>query len=376
MKKSFIYQKFVFCLFIITILVALSVPVSAGIALTVEPGCGIRPGEQYITIINGEPSTSYWVFITNCGLTEEKYPKIIFDNSNIYQDNPDEFKSAVGSLAPLDPTTDELISGSWCKYITGTDGTGQIKWSTDVASEGNTFQFRAISVNDTTQFDVSKGKVEKRAVSITISGDGSYYDYETLVVSGTNTASYITYLFITGPNLPSNGARLDLPSVSSITGDDTTFAHTEVKSDNTWEYRFYPENLNLVSGEYEIYGVSEPKSKSNLNDAKYGMTSFILKSTATQTITPTITATPTPTVTFTPTSTTTSTSTVVSTTIPTTTITQTITSTPTYDIQSDVEDIKKRTKELEEKTLTLEERLTKQETLVELIMNWFNSIFG
>ena len=70
--------------------------------------------------------------------------------------------------------------------------------------------------------------------------------------------------------------------------------------------------------------------------------------------------------------------TVTSTPVLKTTVTQTRTTTsaPTYDIQSDVEELKKRTDDLEEKTLTLEERLTKQETMVEMILNFFNSIFG
>jgi len=58
------------------------------------------------------------------------------------------------------------------------------------------------------------------------------------------------------------------------------------------------------------------------------------------------------------------------------TITNTPLPSPTYDAQAEIESLREKTKELEEKSANLEERLAKQETLVEMIMNYFHSIFG
>ena len=51
-------------------------------------------------------------------------------------------------------------------------------------------------------------KVEKGAVTIVAAGDESYYLGEEIKLSGTNTETYKTYLFIVGPNLPAHGASL------------------------------------------------------------------------------------------------------------------------------------------------------------------------
>ena len=50
-------------------------------------------------------------------------------------------------------------------------------------------------------------KVEKGAVTIVAAGDQSYYLGEEIKFSGTNTESYKTYLFIMGPNLPSEWCK-------------------------------------------------------------------------------------------------------------------------------------------------------------------------
>ena len=49
---------------------------------------------------------------------------------------------------------------------------------------------------------------QKGAVTIVAAGDQSYYLGEEIVLSGTNTESYQTYLFLIGPNLPTQGAQI------------------------------------------------------------------------------------------------------------------------------------------------------------------------
>ena len=62
-------------------------------------------------------------------------------------------------------------------------------------------------------------KVEKGAVTIVAAGDQSYYLGEEIKLSGTNTESTTTYLFIIGPNLPRDGGILTNPK-DAVTPDD------------------------------------------------------------------------------------------------------------------------------------------------------------
>lgn len=61
--------------------------------------------------------------------------------------------------------------------------------------------------------DYDKVKVEKGAVTISASGDGSYYIGDEIKLTGTNTDSTNVFLFLTGQNLLENGIVLkDLPT--------------------------------------------------------------------------------------------------------------------------------------------------------------------
>ena len=66
------------------------------------------------------------------------------------------------------------------------------------------------------------------AVTITASGTGTYYMGEEITLSGTNTDSGTTYLFLTGPNLGTNGVTLVDPGVSVVNGSADTFTSVAV----------------------------------------------------------------------------------------------------------------------------------------------------
>jgi len=126
----------------------------------------------------------------------------------------------------------------------------------------------------TDQVDV---KVEKGAVTIVAAGDQSYYLGEEVKLSGTNTESATTYLFIIGPNLPPNGACLSSPRDPVVNGDVGSFESADVQSDNTWSYKWGTSQLALDAGTYTIYGVSQPVDKNSLNSVAYGTVSIIIK---------------------------------------------------------------------------------------------------
>jgi len=117
------------------------------------------------------------------------------------------------------------------------------------------------------------------AVTITASGTGTYYMGEEITLSGTNTDSGTTYLFLTGPNLGTNGVTLVDPGVSVVNGSADTFTSVAVEADDTWIYRWDTSSLprTLDAGGYTIYAVSEPRSKNTLSGVPYATTSVQLR---------------------------------------------------------------------------------------------------
>ncbi|MGD0535179.1 MAG: hypothetical protein ABR999_07030 [Methanoregula sp.] len=118
----------------------------------------------------------------------------------------------------------------------------------------------------------------KPVVTIVARGSQSYYFGEEVDISGINSASDSTYLFITGPNIPEGGVTLTPPKQKSVNGDPSTFTTVKTKPDKTWEYSFYTANLMMDAGSYTIYAVSKPTPKDQFdNTTTYGTVSLILK---------------------------------------------------------------------------------------------------
>jgi hypothetical protein len=118
---------------------------------------------------------------------------------------------------------------------------------------------------DEAGISVKKGGVEVGGPSAEVRGAQTYFLGEEITLSGTNTATNFTYLFITGPNLPSNGGQMTDPETPVYPADPETFARGEV-IDKKWEYKWQTANLNLDTGAYTIFAVSNPIDKSMLAD--------------------------------------------------------------------------------------------------------------
>jgi len=114
-------------------------------------------------------------------------------------------------------------------------------------------------------------------ITIEASGDGSYYMGEEVTFSGKNTGSDYAYLFLTGPNLPADGARLNDPFSAVISGSADTFASSAVNAGDTWQYRLDTNGLGLAPGTYTIYAVTGPKSKAELSAGIYDTATIIIK---------------------------------------------------------------------------------------------------
>ena len=107
---------------------------------------------------------------------------------------------------------------------------------------------------DTAEYDKVKVKVEKGAVTITASGDGSYYIGDEIKLTGTNTDSTLVFLFITGQNLLENGVQVKALPIKAAAKDNGQ--PVAVKTDNTWEYKWDTAGIALDTGAYTIYATS------------------------------------------------------------------------------------------------------------------------
>jgi hypothetical protein len=118
------------------------------------------------------------------------------------------------------------------------------------------------------------------AVTISASGDQSYYRGEEITFSGVNTETGTTCFFIVGPNLSPSGAQItsyNPTQTAVIDGAAATFKTVSVKDDNTWSWRWMTANVALDPGTYTIYAVSHPRNKNNLAGVIYGTVSIIIK---------------------------------------------------------------------------------------------------
>ena len=95
------------------------------------------------------------------------------------------------------------------------------------------------------------------------------YPGSEITLTGTSTGSDTVYLFVTGPNLPSAGGRLEDPDTPVQTGDPESFTTVTVDADDRWTYRWRTGEAGLDPGTYTVYAVDAPVDRSNLSGRGY-----------------------------------------------------------------------------------------------------------
>ena len=165
---------------------------------------------------------------------------------------------------------DVNIKDTWAYFETDASGKRMVQYNTAANTEDKTYTVKVYATNmDKTtaltartadvkglDYDSVKVKVEKGAVTITASGDGSYYIGDEIKLTGTNTDSDNIFLFLTGQNLIENGIVLkDLPTKTAAKfGMNQKVA---VKTDDTWEFKWDTSKIALDTGAYTIYATSK-----------------------------------------------------------------------------------------------------------------------
>ncbi|MDV0442848.1 hypothetical protein [Methanorbis rubei] len=267
---------------------------STGITITASTESVVRSNPFTVTV-SGLPNTPYYISL-DAG--KSPVPELIPGQPGVVRGSENPTVTMGGTAKPaLIPDGASSDPNSWGIVTTDASGKRVVQYSTNPVDnkpvEEGTYTIRINNVVDYGQ-SVGKGsdydrvnvKVTKGGMTISATsgtGSGSYYLGEEVKLTGTNTDSDTTYLFLTGPNLNSNGVKLDSPSTQGST-------KVPVKSDHTWEYRWDTSQTGLDAGSYTVYAVSTMNDKSHLSSTQYATYSIQLKQPSLSTGTSTVAA--------------------------------------------------------------------------------------
>jgi len=299
--------------------------------------------KSFSVTITGKPSTTYYLWVKGTSSMDGSYnhqPPMINANQNmVYNDSPSgsmtfpngtifypigsyQWQNGGGKTIRQDVSTDSnspygLNSTEYYALVnTSTSGVATVGWVTtnwtaaqqytirveqnfpidNGVGDGSGYGASYQSAGSSVKSDEVNINVQKGAVTIVAAGDQSYYLGEDIDLSGTNTESYQTYLFLIGPNLPSQGACIQNQDPRSygfnsagvagtgagytpgvVNGNANTFEAVSVNGDNTWSWQWGTQSYALDAGTYTIYAVSEPNDANNLLNDAYGTVSVIIK---------------------------------------------------------------------------------------------------
>ena len=230
--------------------------------------------KSFTVTVTGESKKEYYLWVKKAGnLEEDEYPWIAEGQPSV----------KIGTVIETDGLKDITpYKGQNATIETNAAGKRDVRFETSPKTDDRQFTIRVQDPQKPGTYDEVKVRVEKGAVSITASGTGVYFIGEEITLSGTCTDSDTVYLFLTGPNLPSRGVKLDDPTTDGRveTGEPESFTTEDVEADDTWTYKWDTGALEayLDAGGYTVYAVSQPVDKDDLADAEYDTAAVTLKS--------------------------------------------------------------------------------------------------
>ena len=249
-------------------------------------------GNPFSITITGVPNAEYFLWVKGsssmAGTTGEQPPMILTLQDGIKQDEiagpytigAYQYEGGAGKSIRNDVPDDPTYKGTKCYASVKLNSSGtrtvEFKTTKDTKDKKYTIRVERKSGNQYKSDEVDI-KVEKGDVTIVAAGDQSYYLGEEVKLSGTNSETDITYLYMTGPNLPTQGAMLKSPKKAVINGQAASFDQADVQDDDTFEFKWQTTNLEVDAGTYTIYAASAPVDKDNLNDAQYNTVSLVIK---------------------------------------------------------------------------------------------------
>jgi PKD repeat protein len=213
-------------------------------------------GNPFDLTVGGESGRTYFIYIQAAGGTSPaEYPFIAPGQPGV---------SSIGTAGPK--TVANATAASQANVTIGPSSTRTVRFATNSSTAPQDYTIEAIDWADPSRSASVTVSVEQGAVTVRETGTGTLRIGEEVTLSGTNTETAVTYLFITGPDLAANGTGLEDLATPCVTGDPGTFTQAVVGADDTWEYRWETAAIagSLVDGAYAVYAAAEPKSPEDL----------------------------------------------------------------------------------------------------------------
>jgi PGF-CTERM protein len=241
---------------------------SKPITITTNKESVVR-GNNFVITVTGESKKYYLVYIKDQGGVD--YPLMTLGQASVNQ--------VIQAVDTAKVTDEAGRYQTFANVTTAADGTRAVQFDTNSTTDDKKFTVKVVDPADTSKYDTVDVTVEKGTVTATYEGTGTYYLGETLKLSGTNTDNETVWLFMTGPNLATNGVSVADGETESVTGTASTFKEVDVNTDDTWSYKWDTSQLTqtLDAGTYTIYVVSAPNDKSDLSGIEYTTVSVVLK---------------------------------------------------------------------------------------------------
>ena len=240
----------------------------------------VTRSNPFTVTIAGNPNTPYLVSIDSTG--SSAVPQMIPGQIGVTRGDASPQVSVDGIIKTVvRPGTAAADPASWGVVTTASDGKRIIEYTTNPVNNNpipeGTCTVRVTSIAGISastagagsSYDTVKIRISVGSLTITAAGGGSsYYMGQEIRLTGTNTDSDTTYLFLTGPNLNTGGISLD---------GSGSFSKAPVRSDNTWTYRWDTGSSGLDVGSYTIYAVGTMSDRLQLADAQYATLSIQLR---------------------------------------------------------------------------------------------------
>ncbi|MDD1660153.1 MAG: PGF-CTERM sorting domain-containing protein [Methanomicrobiales archaeon] len=235
-------------------------------------------GKTFVVTITGESKKVYYFYVKAVSVATNKKPPLVTPGQSFVYNTTSAGQATVAAFVNdyTAGTTSEPTGGS---VTTAADGTRSVEFNTSSATDDKKYTMKVIDPFDSSKYDTVDVTVEKGTVTLTYEGTGTYYMGETIKLSGTNTDSDFVYLFLTGPNLGTDGVRIDDVYFEAVSDDLTTFKEVSVNTDDTWSFKWDTSDLNrtLDAGTYTVYAAAEAKNKGDLSGIEYSTASVVLK---------------------------------------------------------------------------------------------------
>lgn len=259
-------------------IISFSLGSSETLTITAAKDTVVRSNPFTVTVA-GNPNTPYLISLDAAG--RGTVPQMIAGQIGVTRGDAGPVVIIDGvPKSVLRPSGAAGDAASWGVVVTASDGNRIVEYSTTPSGSGSvdegTYTVRVNSITsygaDTagagTNYDTAKVKITVGGLTLTTAGgDRSYYLGQEIKLTGTNTDSDTTYLFLTGANLNSNGVSLD---------GSGSFTRAQVLTDTTWSYTWDTGSSGLDTGSYTIYAVGSMSDKSQLAGAQYATISIQL----------------------------------------------------------------------------------------------------